>query len=186
LFEKKDYFTHYSGRKFKTFEYRDCVICGYEMYVPAAVKNITTCSEYCSSSKLRKIKLKGYYSLCEVCDKAIWNQPRKHHKYCSKTCANAATSIFAWERDIKRGYKKYYGPNWYSQRRRARERDLYQCQKCGISEELYGKQMSVHHIIPFALYSSYSEANQLTNLLSVCEPCHRKIHSGDFHHTKYL
>lgn len=79
----------------------------------------------------------------------------------------------------------YYGQNWLLQRRAARKRDNFTCQKCGITELQYGQELSVHHIIPFVLCKSYLIANQLNNLLSVCEPCHRSIHSGDNHPSKF-
>ena len=82
-------------------------------------------------------------------------------------------------------HKKYYGPNWRAQRRKARKRDNYTCQVCGITEEEYGQELSVHHITPFVFFESYLEANRLENLLSVCEICHRKIHSGENHPRYY-
>ncbi len=73
----------------------------------------------------------------------------------------------------------YYGPNWLSQRRLARERDQFNCQSCGITEEQYGKELSVHHIIPFRNFKGdWEKANELVNLICLCEyPCHRKRHS---------
>ncbi len=35
------------------------------------------------------------------------------------------------------------------------------------------------------MFDNYKEANSLSNLISVCEPCHRKIHSGDNHPYKF-
>lgn len=187
IFDKIDYYNKYYEKGYRKFENRDCVICGCEMTVPKSLKSITTCSKYCSNVKLRMSKNKGYYSLCRVCDKLIWNQPKKHHQFCSIECKDIGTSIFTNERNIVRGkYKKYYGENWLPQRDRARKRDNYCCQKCGITEKEYGKQLSVHHIIPFITFESYLEANKLHNLICVCEPCHRKIHSGELHTSKYI
>lgn len=83
------------------------------------------------------------------------------------------------------GKLTYYGPNWLSQRRAARKRDKYTCQRCGIKEAEYGKELSVHHIIPFVVEKNYEIANDLENLVSVCEPCHRIIHAGDNHPSKF-
>lgn len=73
----------------------------------------------------------------------------------------------------------YYGPNWYSQRKKARKRDNYRCQDCGIKEVNYGQELSIHHIKSFKSFNGdWKSANQLTNLISLCEyPCHRKRHS---------
>ncbi|WP_273717076.1 HNH endonuclease [Alkalihalobacillus pseudalcaliphilus] len=102
--------------------------------------------------------------------------------YCSKTCAN-----LGWKHlSIRRGIgKKYYGSNWLEQRRRCRDRDNYRCVDCGITENEYEKEMSVHHVIPFVYFSDYKEANKLSNLVSVCEDCHRVRHSGEGHPSKF-
>lgn len=76
IFEKIDYYDKYYSKGYRTFEKRDCVICNFEMNAPKALKSITTCSKYCSNVKLRMVKNKGYYSLCRVCDKLLWNQPK--------------------------------------------------------------------------------------------------------------
>lgn|SRR5690606_23090667 len=187
MFEKIDYYNHYYNRGYRSFEDRLCVICSHTMTVPKSLKSITTCCEYCKRVKLTLQKSKGKYTLCRICDKAVWNQPSKNHQFCSIECKNLGTSIFTYERDIVRGvYKKYYGENWLPQREKARKRDNYTCQKCGLSESDYGKELSVHHIKPFVLFNSHIEANRLENLISVCEPCHRKIHSGDMHHSRYI
>ncbi|MBM4762264.1 hypothetical protein GNT69_08125 [Bacillus sp. B15-48] len=77
----------------------------------------------------------------------------------------------------------YYGPNWLSQRKKARERDSYKCQDCGITEEQYGHELSVHHIVHFRKFKGdWVLANELTNLVTLCEyPCHRKRHSNKLH-----
>ncbi|TDL77612.1 HNH endonuclease [Rhodococcus qingshengii] len=74
----------------------------------------------------------------------------------------------------------YYGPNWLHQRRLARKRDQFTCQDCGSTEKDYGKELSVHHIIPFRKFNGdWENANVLNNLVCLCEyPCHRKRHSN--------
>lgn len=65
-----------------------------------------------------------------------------------------------------------YGPNWQQQRRRARARDGYRCQICGVPEQ--GQQHDIHHKIPFRTFASYQEANRLDNLVTLCRSCHRR------------
>ncbi len=65
-----------------------------------------------------------------------------------------------------------YGPNWPAQRRQARARDGYVCQMCGAPER--GQAHHVHHKIPFRRFSSYREANRLSNLITLCPTCHRR------------
>lgn len=77
---------------------------------------------------------------------------------------------FSW----KGGYDQYYGDNWQEQRNKARERDGYQCQVCGISESDNPRQLSVHHVTPVREFEQPEDANVLTNLVTLCEPCHSK------------
>lgn len=69
-----------------------------------------------------------------------------------------------------------YGPNWSAQRDRARARDNYRCQICGILES--GTSHDVHHKIPFRTFHSSLEANQLHNLVTLCRSCHRKAETA--------
>jgi DEAD/DEAH box helicase domain-containing protein len=66
-----------------------------------------------------------------------------------------------------------YGPNWLRQRALARQRDGYCCQVCGSPEE--GREHDVHHRQPFRTYTSWEQANQLHNLVTLCQPCHRRV-----------
>lgn len=66
-----------------------------------------------------------------------------------------------------------YGPNWVVQRIRARERDNFTCQVCGVAE--MGRSHHVHHKTPFRQFASYLAANQLENLVTLCPSCHRRV-----------
>ncbi len=76
----------------------------------------------------------------------------------------------------KGGAKKYYGPSWYRQRSKALKRDGYICKKCK-GFETNGCEISVHHIIRFGDFGleRHLEANDLSNLVTLCSKCHRKI-----------
>jgi DEAD/DEAH box helicase domain-containing protein len=75
-----------------------------------------------------------------------------------------------------RGDPNQYGPNWGQQRNLARQRDGYTCQLCGASES--GREHDVHHKLPFRTFTSYLEANQLENLITLCHPCHRRVETA--------
>lgn len=195
VFIEKDIFKVREYKKYKNVTFKkDCVICGRNFKVPNMapfIENSTTCCDYCTGLGISWKKMKGTYKQCSTCDKPIWVMPNKSKKstrvYCNKECADMGTSIYSHERNlpaVKSG-KKYYGDNWISQKKRARKRDSYKCRKCGVKEEDYGMRLSVHHIEPFVYFESYKDANSLSNLISVCEPCHRKIHSGKLHPYKF-
>ncbi len=69
-----------------------------------------------------------------------------------------------------------YGSNWQRQKDMARARDGYRCQICGTPEG--DKSHHVHHKIPFRMFENASQANQLANLITVCNSCHRKIETA--------
>jgi len=69
-----------------------------------------------------------------------------------------------------------YGPDWPTQRDQARARDGYCCQSCGIAEQ--GQAHHVHHIVPFRTFASPQQANQLSNLVTLCPRCHRRAESA--------
>lgn len=108
--------------------------------------------------------------------------------FCDYACMGAWQSehlsgkrSYAW----KGGRVKYYGPNWQRQRRKARQRDNFRCQVCGIQENELNRELDVHHIVPFLEFgyvvgenAAYRKANRLTNLLSLCPTCHRQVEAG--------
>jgi DEAD/DEAH box helicase domain-containing protein len=72
------------------------------------------------------------------------------------------------------------GPNWTQQRDRARARDDYRCQHCGVAERPE-RQHDVHHLRPFRSFGwiagrndNYRAANELDNLITLCPSCHRR------------
>jgi DEAD/DEAH box helicase domain-containing protein len=65
-----------------------------------------------------------------------------------------------------------YGPDWPKQRNAARSRDGFTCQLCGRPESR--QQHHVHHKIPFRQFTNYRQANQLSNLVTLCPACHRQ------------
>ena len=88
----------------------------------------------------------------------------------------------------KGGYEGYYGPNWNSQRNKTLVRDDYTCRVCGITrtEHLakYGRSLDVHHIVSMLTFYrqadcvaaevDFESANDLSNLVALCIPCHNK------------
>lgn len=80
-------------------------------------------------------------------------------------------TLGAWSND-----PNDYGPNWVTQRERARARDQYRCQNCGAGED--GRAHAVHHKIPFRTFPSYEQANHLENLATLCGDCHGRAETA--------
>lgn len=169
-----------------------CKTCGKNFTVPENRKNT---AKYCSRSCLGKAngdRGKVQYSKkvkihCSNCNQPIEKKPStlRNLNFCSLDCMGtyySTSRMFAGENSgtWAGGDINYYGPNWRSQRRKARARDQYTCQDCGITEQEYGSELSVHHIIPFREFKGdWLRANKLSNLITLCEhPCHRNRHSN--------
>jgi len=72
-----------------------------------------------------------------------------------------------------------YGPNWKSIRKEVFDKHNHECDLCGVSREqnyeMTGKDISIHHIIPFKNFKSHKEANKLSNLIPLCSSCHAHV-----------
>lgn len=85
----------------------------------------------------------------------------------------------------KGGYDPYYGPNWQEQREKALRRDNYRCVDCGITNEehkqKFGRALTCHHVTPIREFKQkydapewWERANELENLVTLCDPHHDK------------
>jgi 5-methylcytosine-specific restriction endonuclease McrA len=74
--------------------------------------------------------------------------------------------------------KSYRGPDWNQIKDKARARDNYTCQHCGMKEsahlDKWGRLLEVHHIVPFCNFNNYIKANKPNNLITLCKSCHMK------------
>jgi predicted HNH restriction endonuclease len=89
------------------------------------------------------------------------------------------------ETQFKKGYKPWnyidgrskflttarYGDDWENIRKLIYLRDKFTCQECGITMNETKKAHHIHHKIPFLI----SFDNSLSNLITLCPSCHRKI-----------
>ena len=77
----------------------------------------------------------------------------------------------------KGGKSRHYIGGFWTARNIVRERDNYYCQRCEITEDEYGQQMSVHHIINYREFDDKNKANYIDNLIFLFDSCHRFVHS---------
>lgn len=132
------------------------------------------------SSKPKRITLQ-----CGYCGKPIEviasRAAKNKYCYCDMDCMSKHyAEIYSGENSPawKGGKGHHYIGNFFHQRNEARKRDNYTCQLCGVTEEEFEKQMSAHHIKPYREFEDKEEANQLDNLVCLCESCHRFVHSN--------
>jgi len=129
-------------------------------------------------------------AFCSMTCQRNWEQSRRIEKRCAGCgqpfrvipsrlhrlyCSNACYVETALRNPESAGNPR--GPNWKRQARAARKRDGYTCQRCGITQAEAGSVLPVHHIMPFCEFglARYEEANQLTNLITLCRSCHRYV-----------
>jgi endogenous inhibitor of DNA gyrase (YacG/DUF329 family) len=117
---------------------------------------------------------------CPVCQQEFLVK-RSHaarRRYCSKECMAAAYAVrYAGESSPtwNGGYEPYYGPSWRPAMRFVRARDKV-CQRCGVSPDALGRELDVHHRVPFREFGihRHAEANDPGNLVALCNVCHLK------------
>ena len=68
-----------------------------------------------------------------------------------------------------------YGPDWDFIRKSVLNRDEYRCQMCKKNNS--SEPLHVHHKQPLRSFTSLDDANQLSNLISLCPRCHQRAES---------
>lgn len=117
---------------------------------------------------------------CEWCGDDFRSTNNSPNRFCSVECLSEWRSK-AYRKENnwnwRGGYEGYYGVGWQESRKEALERDGYECQECGMTQEehkrKWDKSLHVHHKTPRRQFESYEEANKLQNLETLCTSCHR-------------
>lgn len=76
-----------------------------------------------------------------------------------------------WLQEHKWAYQKGVNYGYANAREHALVRDNYTCQCCGKKN----RRVEAHHII----YRSKGGSNDLENYITLCEDCHKAVHSGE-------
>lgn len=143
--------------------------------------------KYCDACVEDRVWVKEHkiHTQCGYCGKDLYVIPSRfetnQYCYCNAQCmSNHYAEIYSGENSPtwKGGKSHHYIGDFYHQRQLARARDNQTCQLCGISEHDYGHELSVHHLKLYREFDDKIAANDLENLVSLCEPCHRFVHSN--------
>lgn len=119
----------------------------------------------------------AHWLTCRHCDKRF-NDPGYGRRrktgltFCSLACCNTyrvGANHPAWQG----GHPKYYGKNWRPAQRAVRARDGQQCRRC--LKHVVGRYPDIHHIRPVRTFARPELSNYLTNLVSLCHPCHQRV-----------
>ena len=154
----------------------NCQHCGKEFTVQASRLKWgrgRSCSRECQyASNGRKFSRQVTLN-CIGCGAEFTRSPRHvgptgKGKFCSRPCRDRNRTRDLHPQFIGARPDPTRGLNWQAQRRAAKRRDNGTCQDCG------GVGTDVHHKIPFRLFDDYRLANRLSNLVTLCQPCHRR------------
>lgn len=171
---------------------RKCEHCGKDVWKYQSQIDgykMSFCSRECQhawrTGKKDTTKKKGEYKTCQICSKEFYCYPYevKTKKACSPSCSYKLQSIEGIRSGENcnfwtGGFDQYRGPNWNPQKAAARKRDKNICKICGKTKKEEGKQLTVHHIVPFRFFNNdYNIANKLENLITICSECHGKMES---------
>jgi len=113
-------------------------------------------------------------SQCGVQFRRYESRITSENAFCSRECLDE------WNTRTGRGGKwsVSHGLLWEQQRKRAFKRDSHECQDCGMSNAEHQKKHStslhVHHKKPARLFGDAENAHQLSNLVVLCNSCHKK------------
>ena len=143
-------------------------------------------AKYCPEC-IHVVRIENNYNrietTCAECGKTLYIIPSVYYKninnFCNVECMSKYYSKHysgenspAWK-----GGKRHYAGHWLKSRDDARERDNYTCQLCGVTENEWHKEMDVHHIKNYRLFEDKERANELSNLVCLCNKCHSFVHS---------
>ncbi len=114
--------------------------------------------------------------VCEFCKVEFEvNSKKPAQKFCSRSCMGKwrSANMSGPNSPGWKGIDNHYGTApWKRARNAARARDNNTCQKCGATDVF----LEVHHIVEKENFATREEADQLSNLRTVCRRCHAKEH----------
>lgn len=174
--KRKTCICEWCGKKFETWQSRKGRFCSHQCT-----------SEFAATQTPTGKRSEWFKYTCTVCGKsyevkASQFKSRGPSKYCSNECRAEAKAV-SMQGDGNPNYRGgtilCRGSNWGRQRRKTLKRDNYRCQICGRKLKKRDRWvLDVHHIIPFREFDNYLDANQLSNLITLCKSCHSKVEFG--------
>lgn len=158
----------------------NCEICGKSFYVKPYLL-LKGKGRFCGKKCYGKSKTKQVLLICATCGKEFTQIPcnvKNKGNYCSPKCS-AESRIGNGHPFWKGGWDHYRGANWTKQKRLAYKRDEGKCQNCGKTERENRRKCAVHHIKPYREFNGdFVSANDLRNLITLCDSCHVKAEHG--------
>lgn len=142
-------------------------------------------NNFCSKSCYQQWQRDRRVIVCDWCgdeyEEFPCNIEEDKKNFCSPDCQGKWHSEeFRGENhpNWKGGEAWPYTSYWDKHRKKALERDDYECQNCGRGEDELGQTPDVHHIKPYREFENPKEAHELSNLVCLCRSCHIEVEKG--------
>lgn len=165
-----------------------CVVCDRKFeYYPSDKKGLycSDCVETDGTFKnapywRRGERIQRECGYCGNTDEVLKSEiERGQQRFCSREC------LSKWMSENWRGEDHHqwkggdvdYTGRWQAVRREALNRDDYQCQRCGKTQNEIGREPDVHHLIPVRRFDDSHEAHRLLNVVCLCRRCHPIVES---------
>lgn len=173
---------------------KPCFYC-QALFIPSSLSKKKFCSDVCwKAAKKATPKRCSYCAVLFTPVKFVTKTGRFISYNAGKTCSDICLRMFYRENEDRKrkigvalrgslhprwmggiswlSNNSYRGPDWDSIAERARKKVHYQCQRCGKSQVENGRDLDVHHIIPFFNFTNSRVANAMKNLRVLCQECH--------------
>ncbi|MFC4437116.1 MULTISPECIES: HNH endonuclease [Natrialbaceae] len=107
-------------------------------------------------------------------------EKRKRGVFCTLECYGEwlSENVVGLDHHQWEGGPIEYGQRWWRIRRRALERDGYECRHCGTDAEELDRNPDVHHIRPVRSFDRVEDAHTIDNVVTLCWSCHRRAEAG--------
>ena len=159
---------------------KQCPGCGVS-FVPrqCAGRSWTKfCSKQCGAAFRRKHKFtETPCTVCgAVCRKVVSQIKRSRKIACSPECLKAvnkgALSPMFRPASIQDPKRRRSTGRWKRASQQARNRDGHSCRRCRRQRDPNERQFPVDHIIPWRVFADKAEADDISNLATLCPECH--------------
>lgn len=166
----------------------ECAFCRASFEAQLHIKS-KFCSHSCYAKSLigKRFKRKPEHKcICKNCGSEWFVYPcRKSSKFCSRKCKSTWSSgerSPTWKGGKTSDYNKFKASREFKLWREAVfSRDGYSCQHCGYKSGS-GKTIDIHPHHIFSASKFPDKRTLLSNGITLCAPCHGRVHSINFKH----
>lgn len=159
---------------------KSCPGCGV-LFVPVQHSGVAW-SKFCTSKCYGQHKRRNMFTdapctVCgKVCRRRVSQIRRSKRVVCSRQCqsviSRGAHHVMFRPESILDPKRRGATGRWKRVSAQARERDGHSCRRCRRVRHADERQFPVDHVIPWRVFENKDEADDLSNLATLCPRCH--------------